>query len=65
MTVVLSQMQGMERPKEPGLSALRTVRELQEGMVSHRLAGLLFKETLTMILFFPLEKEESTVSCHK
>lgn len=27
-------MQGKERPKEPGLRALRTARELQEGMVS-------------------------------
>lgn len=28
-------MQGMERPKEPGLKSLRTIRELQEGMVSN------------------------------
>lgn len=30
----LHEHQGLERPKEPGLSSLRTVRELQEGMVS-------------------------------
>jgi hypothetical protein len=28
-------LQGLERRKEPGLRALRTIRELQEGMVSN------------------------------
>lgn len=36
-------MQGMERPKEPGLRSLRTVRELQEGMV--------LMEILSFLLF--------------
>lgn len=28
-------LQGLEKRKEPGLKSLRTVRELQEGMVSN------------------------------
>ena len=28
-------LQGLERPEEPGLNALRTVRDLKEGMVSY------------------------------
>lgn len=34
--------QEMERPKEPGLSALRTIRELQEGMVGYVVFFILF-----------------------
>lgn len=34
MDVFFHWFQGLERPKEPGLSSLRTIRELKEGMVS-------------------------------
>ena len=35
MSYKIDILQGLERPKEPGLKSLRTVRELQEGMVSY------------------------------
>lgn len=32
--ILTAYLQGLERPKEPGLSSLRTARKLLEGMVS-------------------------------
>ncbi|XP_022147628.1 xaa-Pro dipeptidase [Momordica charantia] len=39
-------LQGLERPKEPGLNALRTVRELKEGMVITVEPGCYFIDAL-------------------
>ncbi|THU61120.1 hypothetical protein C4D60_Mb07t19920 [Musa balbisiana] len=54
--------QGLERPKEPGLKALRTIRELKESMMFPRyeaLSGVVFN-LLIFLVFVPLNEQQFT-----